>query len=125
MQAIGTVSRILLDSPKRQVFNLACDGQSVRIVSDIDIKIAKGDPIAVSGNIVTDADYGQQMLAKDITYVPITTPLLRGFLKTGTGIGDAIIDRLLAAFGFDLIERLEANDIDTLCAVERISEAIA
>ncbi|MBE1302032.1 MAG: AAA family ATPase [Alteromonadaceae bacterium] len=125
MQAVGTVSKILLDSTKRQVFNLACNGQSVRVVSDIDIKIAKGDPIAVSGQAVNDPTYGQQLEANDITYVPISEPLLRGFLKTGTGIGDAIVDRLLAAYGFNLIDVLEKEDIDALCAVERISEAIA
>jgi exodeoxyribonuclease V alpha subunit len=125
MQAIGTVSKVLLDTKKKQVFNLACDGQSVRVVSSIDIKITKGDPIAVSGKIVNDLVYGQQLKARDITYVPISTPLLRGFLKTGTGIGDAIIDRLLAAYGHELIEVLESHDISALVAVERISEAIA
>ena len=125
MEAIGTVSKILLDNDNTQVFNLVCDGRSVRVVSKIALKISKGDPIAVTGNAVNDPIYGDQLKAKDIVYIPISTPLLRGFLKTGSGIGDAIIDRLIAAHGVKLMDILDQKNIPELIQVERISEAIA
>ena len=125
MEAVGTVSKILLDTDNKQVFNLSCEDGSVRVVSNVDLKISKGDPIAVSGDALNDPAYGQQLQAKEISYIPISTPLLRGFLKTGSGIGDAIIDRLLAAHGSELIGVLETKNIPELIQVPRISEAIA
>tara|TARA_R110002050_G_scaffold289938_2_gene443164 strand:- start:3386 stop:3880 length:495 start_codon:yes stop_codon:yes gene_type:complete len=125
MQVIGIVSKILLEGTYKQVFNLACQGQSVRVENGINLRVLTGDTIAVSGKFVIVPKYGKQFQANHISYVPITTPLLRHFLKTGTGIGDAIVDRLLSAYGFALIDLLENKNIAAIKSVERISEAVA
>jgi exodeoxyribonuclease V alpha subunit len=125
MQIVGTVSKTLLDVKDKQVFVLSGDKCRWRVVSYLDLKVTKNDPIIIEGDMIEDLIYGKQFRAEEITFVPVSTPLLKSFLKTGTGIGNAIVDRLIKAYGYELIDILENNNITALSKVQRISEAIA
>lgn len=125
MQVVGTVSRFLFNGDHKKVFHLSCQHRSLKVVSEIGLSLCAGDPISVSGVMIEDPVHGEQLHANEISYAPLSSSLIRGLLKTGSGIGDRTVDRLLAEFGDRLVELLESQAIDELSKVDRITEATA
>ena len=124
MIAIGIVSKILFESAEIQIFRLTSGKHNFRVVSKL-LSIAKGEAVAVTGLRERSEKYGVQIIASDIKFVGLTASLIREFLKSGTGIGDSIANRLIATLGGKLKTALEENDIETLTSVDRVTDAIA
>jgi len=126
MNEIGTVTRLVFETKKLQVFSLKTHKSTIKVrLSDIQHRVEKGDHISANGMLVNDDNYGLQLHAENIRHTPVTHDLLTDFLLQGTGIGEAIARRVIAAFPQDLVDVLENKDVDALCTVERVSRALA
>ncbi|MGB0835399.1 MAG: AAA family ATPase [Psychrobium sp.] len=125
-QATGTVTKLVFDSEKRQIFRLKTVNTSLRVLlDDVDQKVEVGEHVTIDGALVVHHEFGEQLHAEQITHTPVTHDLIADFLMQGSGIGKSIADRVLKAFPNDLAERLERRDIDALCSIERVSRASA
>jgi len=125
-QATGTVTRLVFNSDKRQIFRLKTVDASFRVLlDDAEQSVEIGEHITVDGALVSHQEFGEQFHAEKITYTPVTHDLIADFLMQGSGIGKSIADRILRSFPNDLIERLEHKDIDALCTIKRVSRASA
>jgi exodeoxyribonuclease V alpha subunit len=125
-QHTGTVTKVHFESDDIQIFAVKSLDKKARVLfKDKHLRVAIGDHVLVEGDVNEHHKYGEQIDANNITYIPVTNELLADFLTTGTGVGPAISKRLIGAFPDTLIELLEQRDIDTLCTVERVSQALA
>ncbi|SFC36954.1 ATP-dependent DNA helicase [Pseudoalteromonas denitrificans] len=125
-QATGTVTKLVFNSEKRQIFRLKTVGTSFRVLlDDADQRVEIGEHVTIDGALVVHHEFGEQFHAEQITHTHVTYDLIADFLMQGSGIGKSIADRVLRAFPNDLVEKLEHRDIDALCAIDRISRASA
>lgn len=125
-QAIGTVTNLVFDSAKKQIFRLKTVDTSLRVLlDDASQRVEVGEHVTVDGALAIHHKFGEQLHASQITHTPVTHDLIADFLIQGSGIGKSIADRVLRAFPNDLVERLDRKDIDSLCAIERVSRASA
>jgi len=125
-QATGTVTKLIFQSDKRQIFRLKTENSSLRVLlDDTDQHVEIGQHIAVDGTFNIHDKFGEQLYANQIKHIPVSNDLISDFLMQGIGIGKSITERILKAFPNNLVKVLEKKDIESLCAIDRISRASA
>lgn len=123
---VGTVISFIHKSDSLQIYKLKTENKTIKArSSDVQSFVTKGDHIKVKGSFVFDERYGEQFHVYGLSYVPLSTSLIRDFIMQGTGIGKAIASRILAAFPDRITEILENKDVDALTRVKGISKATA
>ena len=124
--ATGTVTKILFTSNDKQVINLSTKRSIVRVVfSRPELHVEERDHIRVRGAFSFSEMYGKQLLAEDITFTSVTHELIGDFIRSGVGVGEATVERLMKAFPDDLPQRIAHNDIDALSSTPRVSRSLA
>jgi len=122
----GTVSKITYDSASQQVIRVkARQGLLQVVINDKHLLVEYNDHIRVAGIKCIYELYGEQILAKEVDVVPITNELMVDFLSSGQGVGKQIAERMVSAFGSELLDTIINNDISALASVDRVSLALA
>ena len=109
---VGMVDSIKYSTPDGYaVVELAVEGQGPVIAVGQLAALREGEALRVEGSWVQHPRYGRQLKVSDYrSQMPATEEGLRRYLCSGqiAGIGPALADRLIAAFGpklFELVER--------------------
>jgi exodeoxyribonuclease V alpha subunit len=122
----GTVTKLVYQSSKRQIFHLKTLKSSLRVlIDDIEQRVEIADHVSVEGVFNIHEKFGEQFHAKLIKHSLISNEMIVDFLMQGTGIGKSIAERAARAFPDNLTEVLEKRNIDKLSGIERVSRASA
>jgi exodeoxyribonuclease V alpha subunit len=124
--AVGTVSKIVYASNRKQIIRLITKNDSVKVMlSNAEMHVETNDHIRVTGNVVFSEKFGKQLHAIQVQHTPVTHNLIADFLTAGAGVGKSISGRILSQYPNNLLPILESYDIDALSAVKGVSKAIA
>ena len=123
--ATGTVKKIIYSSRETQVITLATKQGNLKVLLPTeDMHVEPRDHIRVKGNLI-ETKYGEQFLAKEVDYTPVSHLMITDFIGACVGVGKATSQRLIEAFPGNLIHLIEANEIEVLSKVPMISRALA
>jgi exodeoxyribonuclease V alpha subunit len=123
---VGTVSEVIFKSNERQIISLKTKQNSIQVLlNNTSLHVEPQDHIRVRGTVTNSSRWGKQIHANEIEYVPVTNDLLADFLMTGIGIGKSIAKRLITNFPDNLVRLLEANDVNELSSIPRVSKVAA
>ncbi|SFD10157.1 ATP-dependent DNA helicase [Pseudoalteromonas denitrificans] len=125
MRISGVVKAIVYESKKMQVISFETKGENIKVVSwQPYLFVELHDYVSITGEMEF-TEYGSQLVVSDADYTPPTHALISDFVCSTVGVGSATADRLLVHFNDNLINRIESHDVDALCAVPRVSRALA